>query len=90
MAQTVVPAVPLWAYDAWVARGVDWLAMTEDLPSPDNRVVVDPSGRIRLEYRPNNQRAHAELVRETRRILKRLGFWIVMQLKPELESSNCS
>jgi len=78
MAQTVVPAVPLWAYDAWVARGVDWLAMTEDLPSPDNRVVVDPSGRIRLEYRPNNQRAHAELVRETRRILKRLGFWIVM------------
>ena len=33
MAQTVVPAVPLWAYDAWVARGVDWLAMSEDLPS---------------------------------------------------------
>ena len=32
MAQTVVPWIPLWAYEAWVARGVDWLAMSEDLP----------------------------------------------------------
>jgi choline dehydrogenase-like flavoprotein len=78
MAQTVVPAVPLWAYDAWVARGVDWLAMSEDLPSVDNRVLVDPSGRIRLHYHPNNLTAHAALVRETTRILKRLGFWVVM------------
>ena len=30
-----------WAYDAWVARGVDWLAMSEDLPHPDNRVTLD-------------------------------------------------
>jgi choline dehydrogenase-like flavoprotein len=78
MAQTVVPWIPLWAYDAWVARGVDWLAMTEDLPADDNRVVVDGAGRIRLHYRPNNVRAHARLVRETRRMLRRLGFWIVV------------
>ena len=70
--------MPLWAYDAWVARGVDWLAMSEDLPSADNRVLVDPAGRIRLHYEPNNLRAHARLVRETKRILKRLGFWVVM------------
>ncbi|HWN86689.1 MAG TPA: GMC oxidoreductase, partial [Vicinamibacterales bacterium] len=38
----------------------------------------DPSGRIHLHYEPNNVRAHATLVRETKRILKRLGFWIVM------------
>ena len=39
MAQTVVPWIPLWAYEAWVARGVDWLAMSEDLPDPENRVT---------------------------------------------------
>ena len=39
MAQTVVPWIPLWAYDAWVSRGVDWLVMSEDLPDPDNRVT---------------------------------------------------
>jgi choline dehydrogenase-like flavoprotein len=78
MAQTVVPSVPLWMYDAWVARGVDWLAMTEDLPHPDNRVTVEADGRIRLQYRPNNLGAHRRLVREARRMLRRLGFWIVM------------
>jgi choline dehydrogenase-like flavoprotein len=62
MAQIVVPWIPLWAYDAWVARGVDWLVMSEDLPDPDNRVTIDPDGRIRLAYRPNNEAAHNELV----------------------------
>ena len=78
MAQTVVPGVPLWAYEAWVARGVDWLAMTEDLPDETNRVTLTPDGRIRLSYRPNNTTAHQALVREATRMLKRLGFPIVM------------
>ena len=78
MAQTVVPQLPLSWYEWWVARGVDWLAMSEDLPHPDNRVTVGSDGRIRVAYRPNNQRAHRLLVQETRRILHRLGFWVVM------------
>jgi choline dehydrogenase-like flavoprotein len=78
MAQTVVPWIPLWAYDAWVARGVDWLVMSEDLPRLENQVSLEPDGRIRLRYRPNNVRAHKRLVAETRRILRRLGFWIVV------------
>jgi choline dehydrogenase-like flavoprotein len=79
MAQTVYPSIPLWAYEAWVARGVDWLVMSEDLPSPDNRVTVDGNGRIRLHYRANNTTAHGMLVDETRRILRRLGFWAVVK-----------
>ena len=79
MAQTVVPWIPVWAYDAWVARGVDWLAMSEDLPRDENRVTLESDGRIRLHYRPNNLTAHDRLVQETTRILKRLGFWVVMK-----------
>jgi choline dehydrogenase-like flavoprotein len=78
MAQTVAPWIPLWAYQAWVSRGVDWLVMSEDLPSAGNRVTVEPDGRIRLRYRPNNLTAHAQLVKETKRILHRLGFWCVV------------
>jgi choline dehydrogenase-like flavoprotein len=78
MAQTVVPQVPVWAYDMWVARGVDWLAMTEDLPRRENRVTIEANGQIRLQYTPNNLTAHQELVNEARRILRKLGFWIVM------------
>jgi choline dehydrogenase-like flavoprotein len=75
---TIIPGIPLAAYDAWVARGVDWLAMSEDLPSPDNRVTLAPDGRVRLTYRPNNVLAHERLVREMTRVLKRLGYWKVM------------
>ncbi len=79
MAQIVVPWIPRWAYEAWVARGVDWLVMTEDLPRPDNRVTVGADGRIRLQYRPNNVQAHRQLVAEAMRVLKRLGAWIVIK-----------
>ncbi|MGE3840954.1 MAG: GMC oxidoreductase [Vicinamibacterales bacterium] len=78
MAQIVVPWIPLWAYDAWVARGVDWLAMSEDLPTPDNRVTVTADGRIQLHYRPNNMGPHRQLVAEMKRILYGLGFWSVV------------
>jgi choline dehydrogenase-like flavoprotein len=78
MAQTVVPWVPLRAYEAWVSRGVDWLLMSEDLPSDENRIVVDASGRIQLRYRPNNVAAHRELVAEMKRILRRLGYWLIV------------
>jgi choline dehydrogenase-like flavoprotein len=79
MAQTVVPWIPLWAYESWVSRGVDWLVMSEDLPDETNRVTVQPDGRIQLQYRPNNLRAHRRLVKETERILRRLGFWLVVK-----------
>ncbi len=79
MAQTVVPWIPLRPYEFWVSRGVDWLVMTEDLPRLDNRVTVEADGRIRLHYRPNNVVAHARLVAETKRILRRLGFWAVVK-----------
>ena len=75
---TMVPGIPLAAYDAWVARGVDWLAMSEDLPNPENRVVLGTGGRLELHYTPNNVAAHEALVSEAKRMLKRLGFWVVM------------
>jgi choline dehydrogenase-like flavoprotein len=52
--------------------------MSEDLPAKENRVIVDGAGRIRLSYRPNNLAAHNQLVREMKRILRRMGYWVVM------------
>ena len=52
--------------------------MTEDLPRLDNKVTIADGGQIRLSYKPNNVRAHQELVNETKKILKKLGFWLVM------------
>jgi len=77
--QAVMPALPMWASKAWVARGVDWLALSEDLPRLGNRVLVEPDGRIRVDYTPNNLRPHAMLVKEVVRMLRKAGFWTVVR-----------
>ena len=70
--------IPLGAYEWWAANAVDWLAMSEDLPRPENRVSVEPDGRIRLRYARNNVAAHKALVQETTRMLKACGFWPIV------------
>lgn len=72
--------VPTWAYDAWFARGVEWLVMSEDLPSPDNRVTLTDDGRIRLRWQARNSEAHEELVALTRCLLRRVGAWYVLPI----------
>jgi choline dehydrogenase-like flavoprotein len=67
--------IPLSAWDYWASSAVDWLAMSEDLPRPENRVTVGSNGRIRLRYRQNNVTAHNLLVKETQRILGKIGFF---------------
>lgn len=49
------PAGRLWT------RTVDFFITAEDLPDPENRVLVDTSGRIRLHYAENNLAAYARL-----------------------------
>jgi choline dehydrogenase-like flavoprotein len=66
--------IPMFMWERWAEGAVDWLAMSEDLPDPANRVSVEPDGRVRLSYRQNNVEAHTRLVAETKRLLKRLGF----------------
>jgi choline dehydrogenase-like flavoprotein len=81
-------SIPLQAYDYWVSRGVDWLAMSEDLPREENRVTVDSQGRVRVHYCPNNLRAHDELVRRTTRMLHRLGFLKVMRYSHKTQNTT--
>lgn len=49
--------------DAVADRLVSFLAMSEDLPSPDNRVTLTREGRIRLSYAWGDTSAHERLVK---------------------------
>lgn len=86
--QGVVPFVPMRLAEAWVNRGLDWLAMSEDLPDPDNRVTLTPSGQIRLDYQVNNLGPHLQLVKETVKLLKRLGYWYVVRHRFKNENTT--
>jgi choline dehydrogenase-like flavoprotein len=49
------------APDAAAARSIDFWLTSEDPPSPDNRVCLDPDGTVRLSYRPTNLTAFDHL-----------------------------
>ncbi len=51
------------------AHSLDFWLTTEDLPLWDNRVTVDPDGRIRLHYTPTNLEAHSRLNARFRSLL---------------------
>jgi choline dehydrogenase-like flavoprotein len=60
----------------WTDNSIQWLAMTEDLPLPENRVTLQ-GDRIRLAYRASNLGAHRRLRRLVASMLRGLGFrWI--------------
>jgi choline dehydrogenase-like flavoprotein len=83
--------IPLPIYDWWVARGYDWLVMSEDLPHEENRVTLDASGRIVLRYRQSNVRAHKALIAVTIRMLRRAGlrFPVVHSLGTSNTTHQC-
>jgi choline dehydrogenase-like flavoprotein len=46
---------PTWVLEKLAEHAVDFWLMTEDLPSPDNRITVDRDGAITLNYTASNQ-----------------------------------
>jgi choline dehydrogenase-like flavoprotein len=48
---------------ALAERMLSMLVISEDLPSPDNRVKLTPDGRIVLDYQHNNLEGHEHLVK---------------------------
>ncbi|QSE82140.1 GMC family oxidoreductase [Rhodococcus koreensis] len=68
------PLIPKWALSQATARSIDWWLFTEDLPDPDNRVTLTADGNIQIAWTPNNTRAHEVLVREMRKILRKIGY----------------
>ena len=62
----------------WIAKhSVDILAMSEDLPNPDSRVLWK-NGQITLDWRRSNLEAHEALVAKLKGALRRAGFPIVL------------
>jgi choline dehydrogenase-like flavoprotein len=66
--------IPVGLLDDVAHHAVDFWLTTEDLPDPDNRVTLDPNGRVRLSYRPNNQVPKEKLFQKLKSMLSHLGM----------------
>ena len=65
--------LPGVAADQLASHALDFWLTGEDLPDPDNRVLIDRDGGIRLHYRPNNLGPHEILTRKLRHLLNHIG-----------------
>ena len=75
MMKSIAPrAVPLPVLDGVASRSVEWLVMAEDLPSPDNRVIVDSAGRITTARVARGRTTHRRLLRRAKRLLRAAGY----------------
>ncbi|MEM8832637.1 MAG: GMC family oxidoreductase [Cyanobacteria bacterium P01_G01_bin.19] len=59
-------------------HAVDWWLTSEDLPDPDNRVTLTPEGQIKVDFTPNNVKAHRDFVNMWQGYLREIGFFMFM------------
>ena len=77
MLKSSVPWLPQPVLDYAAAHSMDCFAMSEDLPDPDSRVLIDGS-RIRLNWKRTNDEAIRRLLKLLRRRLRACGYPIVL------------
>jgi choline dehydrogenase-like flavoprotein len=83
--------VPRAVLDHVARRSVEWLVMAEDLPSPDNRVLVDSSGTITTRRVPRGLPTHRRLLEQTRSLLRAAGYNAILtqQFDISMNSHQC-
>ena len=70
MLKTGAPSfVPVAMLNQMGKRSIDFWLTSEDLPDPENRVMVGPGGRTVPKYRENNLEAHRRLTARLKRLL---------------------
>lgn len=72
-----LPNVPEALLRFVTSHAIDFYAMSEDVPNPESRVMVD-GDRIVLQWRRSNWDAHLALVAKLKAVLKSIGFPIVL------------
>lgn len=72
-----LPSAPEWLLNLVTGHAIDFYAMSEDIPNPESRVMVD-GDRIILQWQRTNWEAHLALVAKLKQILKSIGFPIVL------------
>ncbi|AJY45250.1 GMC oxidoreductase [Martelella endophytica] len=75
--KATVPSMPMPVAAHLSRHAVDFYAITEDLPDPESRVVLN-GGDIQLLWRRSNMEAHRRLVKRMKQALRDAGFPLVL------------
>ena len=62
------------ALDVLAKHSIDFWLTSEDLPDPDNRILVNGKGEITVHYTPNNLEAHQRLTQKLKGLMHAIGL----------------
>jgi len=80
--------IPMPLLDLLTSHSIDIYLTTEDLPDPNNRIVVGGDGRITVHWTPNNLVPHEELVRRVSRVVRRAGYPLVFSERMGIDTNS--
>jgi choline dehydrogenase-like flavoprotein len=72
-----IPLLPKWFSNKLAQHSMDFIALSEDLPDPDNRVTLD-GGTIKLSVKLNNMQAHRQLLVRAKKALRAAGYPVIL------------
>ena len=82
-----VPLMPKFVMNEVARRSVDLLAMSEDLPDPENRVMADGKG-VKLIWRLNNRVPNDQLAKRVARRMRRAGYPLILKKHGGIETTS--
>jgi choline dehydrogenase-like flavoprotein len=88
MMKTYATRAPLAMLNRTAARSVEWLVMSEDLPSVHNRVTVNPEGRIQVSWRRTNYDRHEALLKQAKKVLHRAGYRAIFEQRFTIDMNS--
>jgi choline dehydrogenase-like flavoprotein len=64
--------VPGWTLEKMAEHALPFWITSEDLPDPENQVLLAPDGRIILSYTPNNEESHRRLTAKVKSLMQQI------------------
>ncbi|MEV0726260.1 GMC family oxidoreductase [Micromonospora purpureochromogenes] len=80
--------VPTPALRYLTDHSVDIYLTTEDLPDPENRMVLRADGRIGVRWRANNLAPHGELVKRVSAAMRAAGYPLVFSERMNIATNS--
>ena len=79
-------SVPQATLEYMAEHAVDWWLTSEDLPDPNNRVILTEEDQIKVDFTPNNLKTHEYFVNMWQGYLRQVGFFMFMVSKVPLSA----
>lgn len=88
MMKSYAAVVPLWILNYIASHSVEFVLMSEDLPSERNRVVLTSEGKIQILWDAIGMSTHLELLSKTKKYLRRVGYKAIFRQKFDISMNS--